>query len=264
MARTRRKVKSVSARQYTAMLRKMARHKSRGQVRAWLELGKRAVRMRRKMIAANPHTPVRMPKYAPNLEGKMPPAFKAAYKAATRTAEGRKVAKLFREFWKIPYPPEIKTIPGGPEGKTIFLMGMGTAPEVHLSALNKGEKKKASNPGSRARTVVKGKWLIASDSSGRHVLILNQNRPIKKPFKFVGYAPETNYIPTPDIEAAGTHKKGKWWRHLHGENDSKKQFPEHKLKWPAVFADRNGKVDRDSNFIYGKTPSAKISNWMYG
>lgn len=260
MARTKRP-KGVSAKQYMAVLRKMAQQKRKGRFKAWFELGKRAIRMRRSMIAANPHTPAQMPKYEPNLKAKMPPEFRAAYSAAVKTSEGRKVAKLFKEFWKIPYPPEIKFIPGGPKGKTVFLMGMGTAPEVHLSASNKGEKR--SNPG-KARTVVKGKWIIASDSSGRHVLILNQNRPIQKPFKFVGYAPETNYIPTPDIEAAGTHKKGKWWRHIHGENDSTKQFAEHKLKWPAVFADRNGKVDRNSNFMYGRTPSAKIRDWMYG
>lgn len=255
------KIESVSAKQYMAVLRKLSRHKKKGGFKAWFELSKRAARMRAKMISSNPHSAAQMPQYEKGLMAKMPADYRKMYSAALKTTEGRKVNKLFKEFWKIPVPPKIEILQGGPKGRTIFLMGMGTAPEVHLSATNKGERKKTA--GKAGRTVLKGKWKIASDSSGRHVLILS-DRPIKGPFKFVGYAPETNYVPTPDIEKAGTHKKGRWWRHLHGENDSNKKYAEHQLKWPAVFADRNGKVDKSSNFIYGTTPSAKIKDWMYG
>ncbi len=275
MAKTKTRAKqkkgSVSAKQYMAVLRKMARHKKRkGSFKAWIGLAKRAAHMRKRMIAANfgRHKSVPLVKSPKSALAKMPPEFRKMYQWITASKDGKKVDRGFREFWNLPFPPEIKMVPGGPKDKVIPLMGMGECPEVHLSTENKG--------GGGKRTVIKGKWKIGTDASRKHLFILG-NRPEKKPYKFVGYAPETNYIPSKDIEEQLTKmlksgrltkdqaaKLGKWWRHIHGENDSDKQVPESRLKWPAMYADRNGKVDKDSNFISDKTPTFKVRDWQYG
>ncbi len=265
------KTKTVSAKQYMAVLRKMAQQKKRkGGFKAWLGLAKRAAHMRKRMIAANfgRHQAVPLVKSPKAAFAKMPPKYRQMYKWITSTKDGRKVERGFKEFWNLPFPPEIKMVKGGAKNRIIPLIGMGEAPEIHLSTENKGGRGK--------KTVVKGKWKIATDASRKHLIILG-DRPIKKPFKFVGYAPETNYIPSKDIEEhleallkAGwltneqAAKLGKWWRHLHGENDSVKQVSENKLKWPAMYADRNGKVDKNSNFISDKTPTFKVRDWQYG
>ena len=69
-------------------------------------------------------------------------------------------------------------------------------------------------------------------------------------------------MPPKDIEAAGTHKAGFHWKHIHGAKDGK-NIPLGELKWPKVYADRNGKVDSQSNFVYGSTKHGKITDWMY-
>ena len=195
------------------------------------------------MIAANPRCV-------------MSPESRALFKKMTRTTAGRAVARRFKAFWKIPCPPSIKLMPGGPKSKTIPLVGMGYTLVVHLADKDKGKR------GGKKR-VLKGRWTVATEQTGRHVLLLS-NRPIAGKFAPVGFAPETHYIPPPDVERAGTHKKGLEWRHRHGRDDEHKGIPRSKLHYPQVFADRNGKVDAHSNFIYGSTGTAKITDWMYG
>lgn len=184
----------------------------------------------------------------------MPAESKRLYSRLVKTKDGKAVAKRFQRFWKIPCPPSVKIIGGGPKGQTIPLVGMGHTNQVHISSGQKGER------GKRTR-IVKGNWNVATEKTGKHVVLLS-SRPLNGKLKFVGYAPITFYIPPKDIEKAGTHKKGYVWKHKHGEADGK-DIPREKLIWPKVFADRNGKVDGNSNFVYGSTPKGKITDWMY-
>lgn len=237
-----------TGRGYMALLNKRRRLKnSRRHRKAYLALGKRASAYRRRMI--NPH-PVqkRVPKSC-SMDGNS----RKVYRDVIKTKAGQETAKRFKQFWKIPCPPSVKGIPGGPK-TTIPLMGMGTTDKVVLSSGNKGEH------GKRERTI-KGNWNVASDKTGKHVLMLGK-RPMSGGLKFVGYAPVTFYIPPADVERAGTHKKGFVWKHKHGEADGTK-IPRNELEWPKVYADRDGKVDSSSNFVYGKTKHGKITTWMY-
>ena len=168
------------------------------------------------------------------------------------TPTGRQVAARFRKFWKIPCPPSVKVITGG-KG-TVPLVGMGTTTQVHIAPKQKGSH------GNKTR-VVKGTWTVACDSTGKHVLLLS-GKPMSGAMKSVGYAPVTFYVPHKDIEQAGTHKSGFIWKHKHGEKDGR-DIPVNELVWPEVFADRGGKVDSSSNFVYGSTKWGKITDWMY-
>lgn len=236
---------------YMALLRRRAR--SSGSARK--KLGKIAARYRARMI--NPkHPPTRMV----NKPCVMDPESKALFSKITKTASGKKVARLFGKFWKIKCPPSVRivsSLPGSAK-QPISLMGMGETTAVYLSSGNKGER------GKRTRTV-KGRWHVASDKTGKHVILLSErNKKISGPLKSVGFAPETHYVPPPDIEkiAPEIEKAGAHWRHKHGERDGA-AIPLAELKWPVVYADRNGKVDENSNFLYGSTKHGKVSTWMF-
>jgi len=241
--------RKVTARGYNALIRRLVRLKRSGKYKQWNRTSKQASAYRKRLIAANPgssHKACSM----------MDAASRRMYQNAQKTQAGRKVAKLFKEFWKVPCPPSIKLLPGGPKGKTIPLVGMGYTLVVHLSSKDKGER-------GGTKRVLKGRWHVATEGTGRQVLLLS-TRPISGKWGFVGFAPETHYIPPPDVEAAGTHKAGLEWRHRHGKDDKKQGIPPAKLHWPKVYADRGGKTDANSNFLYGTTPTARISDWMYG
>ena len=218
--------------------------------RLWAKLGRKATKYRKRMIASNRgHTrQTRKGKTLP-----MSPSSKALYRQALKASGGREVAKRFKQFWKIPSPPSVVGIPGGPKG-VVPLVGMGHTSQVHISSGNKGERGKKTK-------VLRGRWNVATDKSGKHVIILSK-RPMSGGLKFVGYAPITYYVPPKDIEKAGTHKAGFVWKHVHGEADGKK-VNKSLLTWPKVYADRDGKIDKDSNFVYGSTKLGKITTWMY-
>lgn len=232
-------------------LLKQRRHLKRsGQHAKWAALGKKASTYRRRMIARNRgHT-----RHKGKISSvRMSPESKRLYKLATKTRDGKQVAQRFKQFWKIGGPPSVKKIPGGPKG-IVPLLGMGHTDQVHISTGNKGERGKKTR-------IIKGRWNVATEKSGKHVVLLSQ-RPMSGGLKFVGYAPITYYIPPKDVEAAGTHKAGFVWKHVHGQADGKR-IPKNELTWPKVFADRNGKVDSQSNFVYGSTKHGKITTWMY-
>lgn len=232
------------------ILKLRRRLKKTKQFTKWARLGKKATAYRKRMIARNRGHP-RQTRRVKSV--KMSPESKKLYESAIKTSDGKKVAKRFKQFWKLPGPPSVLAISGGPKG-LVPLIGMGHTNQVHLSTGNKGERGKSTK-------VLKGKWNVATEKSGKHVLLLG-SRPMSGGLKFVGYAPITYYIPPKDIEAAGTHKAGFVWKHVHGQADGKK-IPAHELTWPKVFADRNGKVDKSSNFVYGSTKHGKITTWMY-
>ncbi len=233
-----------TAKKYMALLHKRRRSKKRS--KAWISLGRKAASLRRRMI--NPH-PVqkRMPSRC-----LVSSNTRKLLSRVTATPTGKKVAARFKQFWKIPCPPSVKTLKGG-KG-TVPLVGMGTTDQVHIATKQKGSH------GNKTR-VIKGKWTVACDASGKHVLLLG-SRPMAGQMKSVGFAPVTFYVPHKDIEQAGTHKSGYIWKHKHGERDGR-DIPQNELVWPEVFADRNGKVDSSSNFVYGSTKHGKITSWMY-
>ncbi len=167
------------------------------------------------------------------------------------------IKQRYKKFWKIAGPPSVKTLPGNLPGLkgTNWLVGLGYTKVALLSSGDKGVK------GSKKRKV-HGRWHVTTDGKGKQIFLLSGN-PVSGPLKQVGYAHETHYIPSADIEKAGTHKAGTYWRHIHGVDDEKRGVPKSKLKYPPVFADRNGKVDAKSNFFYGKTPLGKVTDWMY-
>ncbi len=228
-------------------LRRRAKKKSS----RWAKLGRKASAYRKRMIASNRGHPRQTRKVK---SVSMSPESRRLYQQATRTKEGKAVAKRFKQFWALPGPPSVKKIPGGPK-KLIPLVGMGHNDQVHISTGNKGEKGKKTR-------VIRGQWYAATDATGKHVILLSKNRPMSGGLKFVGYAPITYYVPPKDVEAAGTHKAGFVWKHEHGQADGK-AIPKNELTWPKVFADRDGKLDSSSNFVYGSTKHGKITTWMY-
>ncbi len=235
---------------YMSLLTQRQQLRKRGLHSKWLKLGKKASAYRKRMIKANSHP---LPSRGKKKPVKMSPESKALYSKVIKTSDGKKVAKRFKQFWGLKGPPSVKAIQGGPKG-LIPLVGMGHTDQVHISTGNKGEKGKSTR-------VIRGRWNVATERSGKHVLLLSK-RPMSGGLKFVGYAPITYYVPPKDIEAAGTHKAGFVWKHEHGQADGK-TVPKNQLTWPKVFADRDGKVDSSSNFVYGSTKLGKITTWMY-
>ncbi len=235
---------------YMRLLKKRQSLKKRGMHAKWLKLGKKASAYRKRMIAANRGHPQPRQK---KKDVTMSPESKTLFAKAIKTKDGKKVVQRFKQFWGLKGIPSVKAIPGGPKG-IVPLVGMGHTDQVHISTGNKGEKGKKTR-------VIRGRWNVATEKSGKHVVLLSK-RPMSGGLKFVGYAPITYYVPPKDIEEAGTHKAGFVWKHIHGQTDGMK-VPKSELTWPKVYADRNGKVDSSSNFVYGSTKHGKITTWMY-
>ena len=238
---------------YKALLKLRQRHKRSKNWSAWQTVGRKASSYRKRMIKANKGKNSHTKPTGRASKCSMSPESQKLYDQLLKTGDGKKVLSRFKQFWSIPCPPSIKIIPGGPN-KTIPLVGMGHTNEVHISNGDKGERGKKEK-------VIRGKWNVATEKNGKQVLLLS-DRPMSGKLKFVGFAPVTMYIPSPDIESAGTHKKGFVWKHVHGQDDGLK-VPKNELNWPKVYADRDGKVDSKSNFVYGATKHGKITTWMY-
>ena len=236
MPRKKRKAKRVSGRSYSAALKKLARLK-----RQWLSLRQRLHRDRKRMIASNSrHAKTAMPKRL--LKSQMTRKFASDLKKATRTAGGKKGDRRFRKFWKVPAASRISWFDDRPLKKLRLgaLVGMGKSGKVVLRLAGQAKNR-----------TLRGKWTPYTDASGKRILILS-GRPIKGPFKKIGVAPETWYTPTKATERAGTHKAKAMWRHLHTDDGGKP---------PVVYADRNGKVDRHSNFVYGRG-TYSVTDWI--
>jgi hypothetical protein len=89
---------------------------------------------------------------------------------------------------------------------------------------------------------------IAFDTTGRKVFILSNGsqQSFGKNLRFVGFARESHYIPTRDMEKAGSFKKGKYWIHKHDDEGG---------RFPKVFKDAAG------NFVYAPG-TLRIGEWM--
>lgn len=236
---------------YMALLRKRQRVKKGSS--AHRKLGKQASTYRKRMISRNRVSSYR--RKTPKQCARMNPESKRLYDHLIKHADGKKIAGKWKQFWMLNCtPPSITLIKGDGKKKITPLLELGKTNAVFLSSKNKGER-------GQKKRVIKGAWTGATEKTGKHVLLLT-NRPVKGKWKLVGYATRTDYIPPADVEALGTPKAGSHWKHIHGEADGMK-VPREELKWPPVYADRNGKVDKDSNFVYGATKHGKITTWMY-
>ena len=247
-----------SGKKYMALLRLRQRLKRSGKRQAWHRAGLKASAYRKRMIAANKGRS-RKRYNAGHTTGKiqpcqMSPESGKLYRQIAKTKDGKKVAALFKRFWKLSCPPSVKLVKGDGKKTITPLMVMGNTTKVFLSTGNKGERGKKQRE-------IKGNWIGATERDGKHVILLT-NRPFEGKLKFVGYAPRTDYVPPPDVEKAGSHKAGFHWKHIHGQKDGK-NVPLSELEWPRVYADRDGKVDGNSNFVYGTTKRGKITDWMY-
>jgi hypothetical protein len=101
------------------------------------------------------------------------------------------------------------------------------------------------------RVTVEGRWYVACRPDGRQYMIFT-GRKFKGPWRFVGYAPKTTYIPTKELELAGTPKKNTQWEHMHDDEGG---------KWPRVYADHGGKLTSATNFIYD-VGTYTTTDWM--
>jgi hypothetical protein len=185
---------------------------------------RRAAERRKKLVGQNPD------------EG-----FVSLLDRVRKDPKGRKALARYKKFWGLSHPTEIKTLEiPGPRNKTVFLVGMGRSPQVNLA---NGNSKGA------VRKRVRGKFLAATDAEGKRIFMLSgrSSKDSKARTKFVGYAPETHYIPTDKMENAGTFKKGRYWVHKHDDDGG---------AWPVV------KKDQAGNFVY-EPGTYRVKDWIY-
>ena len=163
------------------------------------------------------------------------------------SATGKSLLRRTRKFWNVPFPPAVSYLTGEKERALRSLgirglMSMGRSDRVVIRA---AKKKRAPTK------ILRGKWKPYADVSGRRILMLS-GKAIKLPFVKVGVAPETWYFPTKAMEALGTDKARTMWRHLHTDDGGKP---------PDLYADRGGKIDRNSNFVYGRG-TYSVTDWI--
>lgn len=225
-------------RQYMKLLRQMRGKKGS---RKYAKLKKRATAMRRRMIAANTyHSVDGLPKkkYG-NLKSRMPEQYAKELGRVLRTSTGRKGLKKFRQFWSLPFPPELEADES--LKKNLVLVGAGWTPGVFLASCPR------KTPGCKEKSI-RGKKKIAFDVNGRRIFILSNGsqKNFGKNQKFVGYATRTEYVPTKGMEAAGSDKANRHWVHDHEDEGG---------RWPKVFKDAAG------NFIYAPG-TLRINKWL--
>lgn len=203
------------------------------------KLRKEASDIRSRMIKENRHHAADdLPKaeYG-DLESEMPAAYRKQLNRVKKLPKGKKALKLYERFWGLPYPTEIKEfdIPG-PKDKTVVMVGMGWNEEAHLADGPEGKDKK--------HWTLKGKRIPALDADGKKVFLLKgkDSKAAKRKLKKLGYAPKTIYIPTPDMEKAGTKKKKTIWVHHHNKEEGG--------KYPEVFEDQAGNLILNSETLW--------------
>jgi len=173
----------------------------------------------------------------------MPEPYKQALSNYAATKEGRKALSRYRKFWGVPYPVELDDyeIPG--PNKTVRMVGLGTTPHAYISGKPQGK-------GGRARRI-KGPFLVVADANGKQVMLLRkrkskQRRGNRRKKKFLGWVPQTDYVPSAALEKAGTFKRGKYWVHKHDDEGG---------TWPKAWQDQQG------NIIYGPS-TLRVDKWM--
>lgn len=199
--------------------------------------------LRKRMIAYNRahHPEDNYPKREYNeaeLETAAPEDYKKLLELAKHSDEGREALARYRKFWGLPLPTEIKVVSiPGPEDEVKFLVGMGRA----------GKGGKIILPGGK-KTSAKGARIAAASADGKQIVLLSgkESRDEKRNLNFLGHVEETHYVPTADMEDAGTHKAGKYWVHRHDDEGG---------KFPPVYQDQAG------NYWYGPG-TYSVTDWI--
>jgi hypothetical protein len=212
-------------------------------VKQLVGLRAKAAKARRKMISFNRHHPEELTAKRwskaekAKLRAVMPKAYRKVLERVQRSAQGRSALKAYELFWGIPYPPEIDIRKLGKDRSRATRVCLGISPAVFIAKKRGGKARK-----------IPGKRRLAFDPRSRRMMVLNMKSkgPVGKNLSFLGYAPETHYIPTPAMERTGTFKTGKYWVHKHDDDGG---------KWPEVWVDSSG------NFIYGQG-TYKVDRWL--
>lgn len=169
--------------------------------------------------------------------------FTAQMSALKRRKDGRQALRKYTQFTGLPYPTEIKVVQmPGPKKRSRVLVGMGRSPYAFIADGPQGK--------SSGTKQLKGRFTPTATPDGKQIILLAGRNSTDGTGKkrFAGFAPETHYIPTSEMERAGTHKRGKHWVHLHGKEENG--------RWPKVFIDSAG------NMHYGKS-TYRMSDWLY-
>lgn len=182
------------------------------------------------------------PEYKEDPIKNMPKKYREELEKVSSIKEGKAALRKYRKFWGIPLPPEISEIEvPGKVGKV--LVGLGTTPYAFVADGPKGKSTKVRK--------IKGPFMAVCDSKGKRLMLIrksNQHKSWSGPRKLtpIGWAPETHYVPSKDVEAAGSFKRGKYWVHKHDDDGG---------RWPKVSQDQAG------NIIYAGS-TLKIGKWM--
>lgn len=159
--------------------------------------------------------------------------------------EAAKALSRYKKFWGLKAPVKVHRIQGPATKKNGYLVGMGNCPVVVLA----NAKKKGRGVTIRK---IRESRVAATDPSGRRIFLLSRGgksklgRAAKGKLKFIGWVPETHYIPTRGMERAGTFKKHAHWTHEHNDKGG---------RWPKAFVDDRG------NVIYGRG-TYRITDWI--
>ncbi len=169
-------------------------------------------------------------------------------KSKKRRSQSKTAARRYRQFWGVPHEKVTKTGPG----RKVFV-SLGRAPAITLAS---GPK---ARPG-KTKRVRLSRAILLTNISGNRFWIWRKKSEIGRPVKFLGYAKQTDYMPSASLEKRGTPKAGAWWQHQNGETGG---------NWPRVYEDKN------HNLIYGKcsmtafkgpatalTPGGKRVKWL--
>ncbi len=213
-------------------------------VKRLVRLREKASKARRRMIAGNRRHDEELTarkwtkKEKEALKKAMPAGMRREINRLQRSKRGRAALKAYELFWGLPFPPEIviRKVKGKKRGRTP-LVSLGRSPMLLLSAKRGARPKR-----------VKWKRDLVYDPLTKRMMILNPRSTGARGLglQLIGYAPETHYVPTRDMERTGTFKRGKYWVHQHSDDGG---------RWPGVFLDTNG------NLFYGKG-TYKVDRWL--
>jgi len=209
--------------------------------RRYMRLLRRTATARQRMIAGNRRRRARNRSrfnaaWQRKLVQRMPAGYRRWMEELARLPGGRVALARHRKFWGVPFPPRIVKLADGQKG-TRLLVGLGVSPKVVL----------ADKRGGKPR-FIKGQRMLALDMRSKRLVILNPRRKgrLGRGLRFVGFAPETHYVPSRATEHAGSFKRGKYWVHKHDDDGG---------KWPKVYQDSAG------NFVYGRG-TYSVGAWL--
>lgn len=181
-----------------------------------------------------------MPEYDVDLNKTMPEQYREMLTRVQKLPKGKKALGLYKKFWGLPYPTEIQEfdVPGPPG--TVVMVGMGTSPQLNLADGPKGKHSRKWNQ--------RGRRMPAVDADGKKIwLFTGKNSKARdRKVKRLGFVPETHYIPTSDMESAGTFKKRTYWVHKHSDDGG---------QWPEAFQDQAGNIEYRGG-------TCRVGKWM--